>query len=231
MFMSRPFHDKGTVLTLQWFAEEYYYYALSYQTVFALFLVALVMGFNGLFLLTITNMRAQFIILNWNIQNHKNNGSPNDMKALIGFVNHHRFLLSYVRDIEKVFMIQLLALYCLTIASCCMELYAITETPTTLTDKARSFIYVTSLLVQLSMFCFPAGELTSEIFLLSESLYLMNWEDGSRALQTWLPFALHATQRVVDFKAVGLITINKMAFVDVGKSTISFLTLMRNMNR
>ncbi|XP_064212725.1 uncharacterized protein LOC107397893 [Tribolium castaneum] len=133
--------------------------------------------FDGLYIIMTGNLKSQLILLQKAIESIdlKRQDDETSWRRVKECCQHHKFLLSILKKINKMYSNFFVCTYLLTIIGICIPLFVIFDKSSNLTQIVESILVAIVMNTLLIMICIPGSEIEIEADRLITQIYNLNW--------------------------------------------------------
>nr|CAI5862134.1 unnamed protein product [Callosobruchus analis] len=198
----------------------------TYSTLFTIIPV------DMLFMSIITLTTVQFVLLNAELENViQDELEGKDVgKRLRGCIEHHCFLLNYMRQINQVFSVRLVLFFGIILITMCLEMYRSTCPDSDWKTFAESILYTTSGLYEfLSCYCFPVQFLVNQADRVAGIVYQTNWYKSKYKAHS-VSLMILLGQRRVKIAAGGVVNIDFITGLNTVKTMVSYCMFLKSID-
>ncbi|CAH1099578.1 unnamed protein product [Psylliodes chrysocephalus] len=239
MIILRPLLQQGTLPFKSYIPEnKYYYYPIVVVEQYTMVVIYCgCISFDAFFGSTIVLMAIQFKMLNKEIQRVLASTPLNEKdqllvrKKLKRCIEHHNFLLNFVKKINNTISLGLLLYIGVIILSNCVEFFAIVSGQP-INEFVKSLFYIISLTNQfVAYYIVPGQLLTAEAEKMEKVAFESQWYRNLKFNKPIINMISCMGQRKVHVHAFNVINLSFASGLQAYKTIISYYMFLRTMNR
>ncbi|KNC32434.1 putative odorant receptor 82a [Lucilia cuprina] len=205
-----------------------YEFAYIYTGLVTLSVVMYAVATDGLFVSFAINLVSHLKILQKSIENNTFLKSDEELhKDLKSYIEYHNLILSLYNELRDIYSPIVFGQFLMTSLQVCVIVYQMVTHMDTILVLIINCTFLTSILLQLFIYCYGGEILKLESLMVGISVQLSNWYNLKPAHRRMLVLLMLRSQREAIIKA-GFYEASLANFMAILKAAVSYITLIQS---
>ncbi|XP_072384707.1 odorant receptor Or1-like [Diabrotica undecimpunctata] len=152
------------------------------------------------------------------------------IKNLHKCVKQHQCILKFAEKIESIFTVATFGQFIVSVLILCTTLFKLSTVTEVNLEFLSTVLYQLCMLIEVFVLCYFGNEATVKYHKLTSSAYHCNWLTANKSFKKQLIFFMTASQKELKVLAGGYITLSLETFAYILKSSVSYYTVLNQMN-
>ncbi|CAG9854194.1 unnamed protein product [Phyllotreta striolata] len=228
--LTMPFLSSTQLLPL----SAWYPFDVTYSPVYELIYIhqsvsLIYLAYMNIYIDILVSGFTTFVSLQCALLCHKMESQRN-INSVKEFVIHHKWILNFVFNIEKL----ITEMYFLQFSACtvifCLSWFLLTMIDVNSFEFVYLFAYQTAIGSLLLIPCWYSSEMERQSQLIPFSVYSLPWRTNTHQFKKDVYFFLLGVQKPIFINIVGLFPLSVDTFTKILRSSFSYYTVLNNMN-
>ncbi|XP_065364130.1 odorant receptor 82a [Calliphora vicina] len=205
-----------------------YEFAYIYTGLVTLAVVMYAVATDGLFVSFAINLVSHLKILQKSIEDNKFVKSDEELHSdLKSYIEYHNLILSLYNELRDIYSPIVFGQFLMTSLQVCVIVYQLVTHMDTILVLIINCTFLTSILLQLFIYCYGGEILKLESLMVGISVQLSNWYNLKPAHRRMLVLLMLRSQREAIIKA-GFYEASLANFMAILKAALSYITLIQS---
>uniref|UniRef100_A0A6P7GAE8 Odorant receptor Or1-like n=1 Tax=Diabrotica virgifera virgifera TaxID=50390 RepID=A0A6P7GAE8_DIAVI len=152
------------------------------------------------------------------------------IKNLRKCVKQHICILKFAEKTESIFTVATFGQFIVSVLILCTTLFKLSTVTELNLEFLSTVLYQLFILVEVFVLCYFGNEATVKYHKLTNSAYHCNWLAANKSFKKQLIFFMTVSQKELKVLAGGYITLSLETFAYILKSSVSYYTVLNQMN-